>query len=178
MSKNYFTLVAATAAMLSPVEVGAQSADMSHHAGPGTFVTMAEWSKRVQAELQRQMVYPTGPGRETASGMTRITFNCSEDGRPSNVRLLKGSGTASVDRAALRAIGGMASLHPLPTGFAPATRYEALVLFTHDAEDPLDVTVKAEQVRRNAWYRDPPTAVISALPQVARQSALFRHDRN
>jgi protein TonB len=167
MPKNYFALIATAVAMLFPVEVGAQSAEMPHHTTGGTLVTIAEWSQRMQSELERRMIYPIGTFNKRPNGMVRIKFNCSEDGRPSNVTLLKSSGNASVDHAAMRAVRKMASLHPLPTGFTPATSYEALVLFATGAQDLRVAADKAERIKRNDWYHDPLTTTRLTQSRVA-----------
>lgn len=148
------SLVAATATLL-PGAVIAQTAGMQHHTDPNTRVTLAEWTQRMQSELQRQMVAPTGVYDQLSEGAVRIKFNCSEDGRPSKVTLLKSSGRPAVDRAALRAVRSMASLHPLPTGFTPETRYEAIVLFANDTWDRRIALNDAERIKRNSWYHDP-----------------------
>lgn len=132
-----------------------------NHGGSASqpFVTLAEWTERLDGLLEQELVYPTpNYDREPDRGIVRVKFNCSESGRPDKVTILKSSGHASLDRAAIRAVSRLASLHPLPTGFKPDQKYEAILVFASSSTDPALRTSMQEQVRRNGWYVDPTVA--------------------
>lgn len=147
----------------SPVVAGP-----TNHAGMASSVpaiTFAQWTKRIQGELNRNLEYPTGLfGREPAAGEVRIKFNCSDSGRPDKVSLQKSSGSSALDGAALRAVQHIVTLHPLPDGFGHDRRYVAVVLFDIDAERMAkrQAAVGAEVKRLNAWYKAPVVAAQNA----------------
>jgi len=162
-------LVAQNSAPTSPAKEA-----MVSHTTPGKLVTMAEWNERMHGLLAKELHYPMPiMGLRAGSGTVSVKFNCSESGRPDKVSLLRTSGDALLDRAALNAVRRMASLHPLPTGFQPTQKFVALVVFTNDPNDPALNHLTAEQSKRNAWYHDPvntPQASLkkaSAEPQLA-----------
>jgi TonB family protein len=126
------------------------------HSDPTRLVTLAEWTGRMNLMLDREIrrAYPS-VSRGTTQGVVRVKFNCSEDGRPDKVTLLKSSGSSLLDKQALRAVERVASLHPLPTGFRPDQKYVAVLVFASDPSDVRIRTAGREQMRRNAWYHDP-----------------------
>jgi TonB family protein len=134
----------------------ASQPDLTNHS---TLVTMAEWTKRMHRVLAHEIRYPSPIlGWEAGTGMVRVKFNCSESGRPDKVSLLKTSGNMMLDRAGLIAVRRMASLHPLPAGFKPTQKFEAIIVYAKDSSDPHLASMIKEQERRNAWYHDPLTA--------------------
>lgn len=167
MFKRISALLAAAVATLFAGGAGAQNHDMSNHTTPGQIVKLAEWSKRMQTELERNLVYPVAFGGQRLDGVVRVKFNCSDNGRPDKVTLLKSSGSTLTDRAAMRAVSKMASLHPLPTGFKPTTRYEAIVVFATDAQDSRLNVSATELKKRNSWYHDPEVAAVARELTVA-----------
>jgi len=132
---------------------------MSGHTTPGTLVTMAEWTERMHRVLANELHYPMPVlGLRPGSGTVSVKFNCSDNGRPDKVSVLKSSGDSLLDRAALSAVRRMASLHPLPTGFTPSQKFVALIVFANNASDPQLDWMAKEQTKRNRWYHDPVTA--------------------
>jgi protein TonB len=126
------------------------------HSAPA-FVSFSEWSGRVQGLLDQNISYPqrAGPVTTPGTGVVRIKFNCSESGKPDKVSLMKSSGDWALDKAAIRAMSRVATLHPLPTGFNHGQRFEALVVFADNERDARLASIAAEQKRHNAWYHDP-----------------------
>lgn len=159
-------LAAAGAAVAFTVPLAAPaSAQHVDHTTPGKLVTLAEWTKRMNRLLVEEMRYPAPMlGQEPGRGVVRVKFNCSDSGRPDKVALLHSSGQPALDREALRAVKRLASLHPLPTGFTPDQKFEAVLVFALDPADANVRTTAQEQARRNAWYRDPDVAKLKAAP--------------
>lgn len=137
----------------------------AEHSTAGKLVTLSEWTVRMTRLLDQEMRYPRPAfGREAASGMVRVKFNCSEDGRPDKVILLKSSGDPNTDQAALRAVKRLASLHPMPTGFTPEQKFEAVLILASSADDPRLKSTGVELTGRNGWYKDPSVAVRKEQP--------------
>jgi periplasmic protein TonB len=91
------------------------------------------WSARVGENISQQMRYPRDLGPTSdPEGLVEVTFECSEDGRPSNVALLESSGSRRLDRAGMAAVQRVASLHPLPSGIDHRQVYRAQLLFDTD----------------------------------------------
>jgi TonB family protein len=120
------------------------------------YVAFDEWINRVQNLLVRNLQHSQGISPySSGTGVVRIKFNCSDSGKPDKVTLKKSSGDLMLDRAALRAMSRVATLHPLPTGFNHGQRFEAEVVFASDEYDARLKAMAAEQTRHNAWYHDP-----------------------
>ncbi|PIE42375.1 MAG: hypothetical protein CSA47_00715 [Gammaproteobacteria bacterium] len=67
-----------------------------------------------------QRNYPKQARRMRKQGTVRVRFHLSKDGRISRVSLVGGSGTASLDKAAVRALKKLGKYKPPPAGF-PST---------------------------------------------------------
>lgn len=135
------------------------SAQHVEHITPAEQVTLAAWTGRMNVMLDREISRSSAIWSKVANeGVVRVKFNCSENGRPDKVTLLKGSGNAALDAQALHAVERLASLHPLPTGFKPDQKFVAVLVFASDAYDPRMKAARGEQRLSNEWYRDPATA--------------------
>lgn len=92
--------------------------------------SVAQWTKAVTRSLESHIRYPAyywlNPRRE---GAVRVSFSCSEDGKPAHLVLVKSSGMQAFDRAALSAVSRIKTLHPLPATFRHDQRYGAIVIF-------------------------------------------------
>lgn len=136
-----------------------------HAAGPATAratvgigpeaPSLAAWSQRVMANLNQGMRVRDDLGAQgPREGIVAVKFNCSETGAPAGVELLDSSGNREYDRAAVRAVRRIASLHPLPTGLGHDQKYIVRVLF---ANSEYSAKQKIARMRReaesnNAWY--------------------------
>lgn len=151
------SILAVFALACGGAHISAQMHDDPSHASTSAsgLVTMSQWSQRVQSLLQKQLHYPASlmSGRRN-SGIVRVKFNCSEAGRPDQVTLVKSSGAFELDRAAMRAVSRIVSLHPLPDGLKSGQRFEAAIVFADTIDDPQLKLIAAEQTKRNQWYRD------------------------
>ena len=91
------------------------------------------WSMRVGENIGQQMRFPRDLGPTTdPEGLVEVTFECSKDGRPSNVSLLRTSGSRRLDHAGMMAVERIRSLHPLPRGIDHGQAYKAQLLFATD----------------------------------------------
>jgi periplasmic protein TonB len=88
------------------------------------------WSARVGSAIDREMRYPRLLGLSNSDeGTVDVTFRCSEDGTPTEVALARTSGSRLLDRAGVKAVQRVGSLHPLPNGVSHAQVYRARMLF-------------------------------------------------
>ena len=130
--------------------------------------TLAAWSTRVSAELDQMLPQPAMmPGQPSPSGVVIVKFGCSETGAPSDVAILKSSGSRSLDWAAMQGIKRV-GLHPLPDGMTHGQRFQAAILFANSPEEAraLLAGMRKEAERRNSWFAMKPqqTAAITILP--------------
>lgn len=89
------------------------------------------WSERVAQRIERQMLYPATLAGNIP-GIVDVTFMCSDEGRPTQVAVARSSGYRPIDRAGLKAVRSVHSLHPLPAGVGHEKRYKARLFFATD----------------------------------------------
>lgn len=141
-------LAIATAVTLFAPAYAAQQQTKSPLVVTATALTVDQWSANTTKSLERQLrraVHSNSP--QTNEGVVRVNFRCSEDGTPSEVALANSSGHGDLDRAALRAVRGISTLHPLPQGIPHDQRFAALILF---ANDQLSYNRQMAVLRENA----------------------------
>jgi len=73
---------------------------------------MASWTRQVSTRLNAVKQCPGSAG----DGVVNVSFRVQRDGRITGARIVKSSGTAALDGAALSMIGGMGLLPPPPSG--------------------------------------------------------------
>ncbi|RDE05984.1 TonB family protein [Sphingomonas aracearum] len=96
-------------------------------------ISVAAWSTMIGKRINAHLVYPTPPSNELrATGVSSVAFQCSEDGRPAGVALLRKSGSRALDGAALRAVSEVRTLHPLPEGVHGSRKFRANIIFASD----------------------------------------------
>ena len=83
--------------------------------------------------ISRPVGRPTEP-----EGVVEVAFRAGAHGRPEQVVVSRSSGAPSLDRMALRAVGRVRNLHPLPRGIAPNQRFIARILFHRDEATEAD----------------------------------------
>lgn len=91
------------------------------------------WFSHFKNDVHRNWIVPQAAMLGFA-GAVEIEFTVERDGRISSLRVLKGSGTASLDRAAENALRGSRFL-PLPADFGPA-RFSVRVVFHYNVAPP------------------------------------------
>lgn len=135
----FHAIAVSTVVLLSTPLTAAQPAQTDPHHPPimveGPAPTLAAWSGQVTRALENKLRFPASlAGQEPHEGVVRVRFVCSDTGRPSNISVQSSSGAHDLDREAMRAIGRIPTLHPLPEGLARDQRYEALVMFANSPD--------------------------------------------
>lgn len=90
-----------------------------------------------------------------------VKFLCSESGAPSDVTLVKSSGSKQLDAAALRAVKKVVSLHPLPDGMLSTQKYQAMLLFAKDeiSHKRQMVQLRQKALEANKWFGSRPQEI-------------------
>ena len=121
-----------------------------------TPLTVHGWSSTVAQKLDRNLEYPAPLFRQLyAQGLVTVRFSCDERGRPANLAIASSSGSRALDRAALRAVARIDTLHPLPSGANGGERFAARVLFadSQESSDRMMRKINAEARSQNeAWH--------------------------
>jgi TonB family protein len=115
--------------------------------------TVDQWAALTSRSLENHLRYPAYLlGRGPNEGTVRVRFRCSEDGAPSAVTLAETSGHRELDNEALRAVGKIRTLHPLPDGITHDQQFQAVVLFARDqaSYERQIASAKYKTMRRNA----------------------------
>jgi len=163
--KCALSIMLSGAALLATSSLASPPTDQP--ANPAT-ATLAAWSTRVSAELDQKLPQPQMfPGQPSPSGVVVIKFGCSETGAPSDVAIVKSSGSRSLDWAATQGIKRV-GLHPLPDGMVHGQRFQAAILFANSPEEArkLLIGMRKEAERQNSWFATRPqqTAAIAIMP--------------
>ena len=159
------SMILSGAALLATSSLASPPTDQ--YTSPAT-ATLTAWSTRVSAELDQKLPQPQMlPGRPSPSGVVVVKFGCSETGAPSDVAIVKSSGSRALDRAALQGIKRV-GLHPLPDGMTHGQRFQAAILFANSPEEAraLLIGMRKDAERQNSWFatRPPQTAAITIMP--------------
>lgn len=135
-------------------------------------VTVSQWTNRVSRELDRRMRYTTIERfGHVPSGIVSIRFHCAEDGRPSDVTMHRGSGTPRLDRFAMRAVGGIKTLHPMPATFRSGQRYQANLLYANSQEELDDQVASLKRAMAGRHPLFGPDKDVVMLDMIPRTSA-------
>lgn len=143
-----------TTVLLISASVEAHDSDITVVAKP---LTLASWSKGVTNMLEDRLIYPeSSDGAEPPSGIVSIRFQCGENGAPTAITISRKSGARSLDYAAMRAVKGIKTLHPMPLNFKRDQQYEANILFATSLSDYATqlAQLRKEATSRNAWFSD------------------------
>ena len=93
------------------------------------------WSQNIAQQLDRHLVYPRAFGSaDYPEGTVSVRFSCGDDGKPASVVLIKGSGNRLIDRAAVRAITRIETLHPLPAALLHGSTIQANIILAADEQ--------------------------------------------
>lgn len=138
-----------------------------------TAPTLEQWSAKMARELERNIDYPPPyHGRQYSEGVTRIRFACSETGAPAELSVLRSSGDRRLDKAALRAVGRIKTMHPLPAGITHDQRYAAVILFAASElsrDEQMRALMKEPETRRlAAGSGGRQIALVAPIPVTAR----------
>lgn len=98
-----------------------------------TPVPFEDWAQRTEQKIDANLRYPRPMhGAPRDEGIVDVTFLCSDSGYPAQVTLDRSSGSRQLDRAGLRAVQNVGSLHPLAYGMKPNQVYRARLFFAQD----------------------------------------------
>lgn len=97
--------------------------------------TVTTWSQNVAKQLDRHLVYPRAFGRsDYPEGTVSVRFSRGDDGKPASVEVLRSSGNRLIDRAALRAIAQIETLHPMPFAIRNDSTFQANIILAADEQ--------------------------------------------
>lgn len=122
------------AILIAPLSLAeARTADQEITVTAPSMTELRAWTARTGKAINEQMRYPARLGiAPDPEGLVDVTFMCSEDGTPTKVALARSSGSSKLDRAGIRAVERVKSLHPLPAGIGPDQVYRAKLMFAVD----------------------------------------------
>lgn len=96
-------------------------------------VTLRQWSGNVKADLNSHLQYPTFLSADWMStGVVSVSFRADSAGRPMAVSLTRTSRSRALDLAALRAVGHLGNLRPMPLTFKANQLVVANIFFAAD----------------------------------------------
>lgn len=127
-------LLAATAAtyLAAPAILKSEPLDPIVIQGP-VHGGLVQWKESVSQELNRNLSYPrTYPGWDIPEGTVAVRFDCGADGKPTAVAISRSSGDRMLDRAVMRAVARIDTLHPLPAQVRNGASIRANVIFASD----------------------------------------------
>lgn len=93
-------------------------------------VSVAKWAQRTGKLLDRSLL--RARNLPTQDGTVAVKFICNDAGVPTNIALLQSSGSKRLDDFAVKAVGRIPTLHPLPDGVSHGQKFVATVLFARD----------------------------------------------
>ena len=171
MRKSILLAFAATSFLTSPADARKHEQAIVVEAQP---TALARWSTSVSGMLEDGLRYPQPMGGQMpATGSVSVRFQCSEDGRPAALALHRKSGSRALDLAAMRAVSGVKTLHPMPAGLPSNQTFEANILFASSMSDYSHQLEQLQQEakQRNAWFRQEPAVIaLNAGARVPGQS--------
>lgn len=110
---------------------------------------LTRWTNRVGHSITDNLVYPAPLGTANPpEGVVDVTFRCSDAGMPSQIAVTRSSGSQFLDRAALRAVQRVKTLHPLPQGVGHDQLYKARLMFL--VGDGMDTQRRIAEMQRDA----------------------------
>jgi TonB family protein len=108
--------------------------------------TVGQWSQRVGHSLGDVLAYPQSAGRdENPEGLAKVSFRCSDNGKPGDVTVMSSSGSRDLDVAAMRAVKRIPTLHPLPDGIGHDRPFQAWIAFALDPDSLKKMMVAAHR---------------------------------
>jgi len=111
--------------------------------------TLDAWAGRLSQQISDNLTVPNLVGaRSDVSGLVSVRFHCGPDGRPTALTITRRSGIREIDNAALRAIGKLNSLHPLPDEMTTGRSVRADIVFAQDQITLDRLSAKLNQERR------------------------------
>lgn len=91
-----------------------------------------QWTTTFSRRLDGALRYPYVFREAPPSGGVSVTFRCSDDGKPSTFQVVRSSGHAQLDRAAVAGLKRIKTMHPLPLGIGHNQLFQANIVFATD----------------------------------------------
>ena len=143
-------LLASVAFLATPAISQADTANQMVITAPSK-PTVAVWSQQIAQQLDRRLVYPRAIGHaDHPEGTVSVRFSCGDDGKPASVVVFRSSGNRLIDRAAVRAIAQMDTLHPMPAAIRHNSTFQANIIL---AADEQSLARQRGMLRRNETQR-------------------------
>lgn len=95
------------------------------------------WISSINKDLDRGLFRHRSFDRfaSEGSGIVRIRFTCSEEGKPDNISFYSSSGDSRLDRRAWRAVSRIKSLHPMPSGVSDKSIFQANIILAKNQRE-------------------------------------------
>lgn len=90
------------------------------------------WSDQVAQDLSKALRFPAARNGHEDSGIVAINFTANDDGTANGFSVARSSGSAVLDRAALRAVSHMGQIDPLPRAMGSNVPVRANIIFAQD----------------------------------------------
>ena len=127
-------LVASVAFLAAPALSQTDTANQMVITAPSK-PSVVQWAQKIAQQLDRHLVYPRAIGRsDYPEGTVSVRFSCGDDGKPASVVVFRGSGNRLIDRAAVRAIAQMDTLHPMPAVIRHNSTFQANIILAADEQ--------------------------------------------
>ncbi len=114
---------------------------------------MAIWVDKVSDDLSSTFERTRLPSLNAIpSDYAQVQFTCDENGKPTDIALVRKSRSAWIDRAALRSVRSIKTMYPLPASVRKGQRYQADFIFAENerAYDRVADAVHESHARRLA----------------------------
>lgn len=131
------------AAFLLPIAGAAVASELVVAAPVGNDV--GQWATSVSRLLDGTLRYPYVVREPTPTGAVSVIFRIDGLGQPTDIRIIRYSGEARLDRAAFLAVQRMRGLPPVPQGLNRNCLMQANIVFAPDQK-----TAKREEAAMRA----------------------------
>jgi len=117
-------------------------------------ISVPKWirkiSNKLDDSLEQAMTHSDARLIKKNGGFVAVSFNCDDNGRPIGTQVSRPSGDRALDRVALRAVNGLATLQPMPASFTANQRFRANIIVAEDSyqRDRLFKVMRKEEARR------------------------------
>lgn len=114
---------------------------------------MSAWVDKVSDDLSATFERSRLPSMNAiVSDYAQVQFTCDENGQPTQIALVRKSRSGWIDRAALRSVRSLKTMHPLPMNVREGQLYQADFIFAENerAYDRLTDAVNESHERRLA----------------------------
>ena len=119
-------------AILSAIPASATANSENDIVAVAPSASIDQWVATFSNRLDRSLRYPTAFREPVLPGGVAVTFRSGADGEPDAIHVLRPSGNARLDRAAVSAIKRLKTLHPLPIGLNQNQVFQANIVFATD----------------------------------------------